>query len=300
MARTHELRDGVYVITTDNWRLNSGLVVGSQRALVVDTGAGPRQGREILAAVRNVTQLPLTVVNTHAHYDHYMGNAVFARAGAVEFWAHKTCAATMRSLGGYQRSFVGTQEPEMGEAQGLDTQLVFPTNTLPGTGRRPSLSRIDLGDKPVTLFFLGQGHTDHDVCVGVDDVVFCGDLIEEGADPGFDDAYPQRWVESLRALATLERYKVFVPGHGNPVTATFVLQQADTMALAIRRAEEAAPDADSPMTTASMYRLPYQSGVARIFLDRLSAVRHEIAATALPCTNSGMQPTRSPDLQPPA
>ncbi|WP_368079763.1 MBL fold metallo-hydrolase [Kocuria marina] len=193
MARTQELRPGVYVIGTENWRLNSGLVLGTQRALVIDTGAGPRQGREILTAVRELTELPLTVVNTHAHYDHYMGNAVFTRAGATEFWAHKACAAAMAEVGEYQRSFVSTQEPEMGEGQGMDTQLILPTNTLPGDGRRPSLTRIDLGERPVTLFFLGPGHTDNDVCVGVDDVVFCGDLVEEGADPNFEDAYPQRW-----------------------------------------------------------------------------------------------------------
>ncbi|WP_286738987.1 MBL fold metallo-hydrolase [Kocuria sp. UBA1838] len=271
MARTQELRPGVYVIGTENWRLNSGLVLGTQRALVIDTGAGPRQGREILTAVRELTELPLTVVNTHAHYDHYMGNAVFTRAGATEFWAHKACAAAMAEVGEYQRSFVSTQEPEMGEGQGMDTQLVMPTNTLPGDGRRPSLTRIDLGERPVTLFFLGPGHTDNDVCVGVDDVVFCGDLVEEGADPNFEDAYPQRWVESLRALATLERYRVFVPGHGSPVTGNFVSQQADTMELAIRRARDAGLSGEGP-STASMYRLPYQAGVARVFLDRLAAI----------------------------
>ena len=106
---------------------------------------------------------------------------------------------------------------------------------------------------------------------GVDDVVFCGDLVEEGADPNFEDAYPQRWVESLRALATLERYRVFVPGHGSPVTGNFVSQQADTMELAIRRARDAGLSGEGP-STASMYRLPYQAGVARVFLDRLAAI----------------------------
>lgn len=41
MARTIELADGVYRIATDNYRLNTGLVLGLERALVVDTGAVP-------------------------------------------------------------------------------------------------------------------------------------------------------------------------------------------------------------------------------------------------------------------
>ncbi|QMS55500.1 MBL fold metallo-hydrolase [Kocuria varians] len=290
MARTQELRRSVYVIGTENWRLNSGLVVGTQRALVIDTGAGPRQGREILAAVRDITTLPLTVVNTHAHYDHYMGNAVFARAGATEFWAHKACATAMGVVGEFQRSIVSTQEPEMGEGSGIDTQLVLPTNTLPGNGRRPSLTRIDLGERPVTLFFLGPGHTDNDVCVGVEDVVFCGDLVEEGADPNFEDAYPQRWAESLRALATLKRYTAFVPGHGTPVTANFVAQQADTMELAVRRAQDVLDSGEGP-STAAMYRLPYQAGVARVFLDRLALIESETAGAQPP------QPTPEPPPQ---
>ena len=49
MARTIELADGVYRIATDNYRLNTGLVLGLERALVVDTGAGPvRQPKSMM------------------------------------------------------------------------------------------------------------------------------------------------------------------------------------------------------------------------------------------------------------
>ena len=47
MARTIELADGVYRIATDNYRLNTGLILGLEKALVIDTGAGPRQATEI-------------------------------------------------------------------------------------------------------------------------------------------------------------------------------------------------------------------------------------------------------------
>lgn len=284
MARTQMLRPGVYLITTDNWRLNSGLIVGTERAMVIDTGAGPRQGREILAAVREITKLPLMVVNTHAHYDHYMGNAVFKRAGVEEFWSHKVCATTIERDGDDQRTFVLTQEPEMGENAGPDTQFVLPTHTLPGNGLRPALRRFDLGERPVTMFFLGPAHTDHDVCIGVEDVVFCGDIVEEGSDPSFEDSYPQHWVNALRALTTLERYEMFIPGHGNPVTRTFVQQQSDTMELAVERVRNSKRPQDENPTTASMYRLPYQGGVARVFLDRLAVIERASEAT-------GPQPT---------
>lgn len=283
MARINEIRDGVFAVSTDNWRLNSGLVLGTRRALVIDTGAGPRQAREILEAVRSLTALPLTVVNTHAHYDHFLGNAVFQRAGAEDFWAHRGCAAAIQAHGDYQRSFVGTHEPEMAAADGPDTRLVVPNRHLPGSGRRPALTRMDLGERGAVLFSLGPGHTDNDVCVGVDDVVFTGDLVEEGSDPCFDDSYPRGWSTALENLAGLARYRVFVPGHGNPVERGFVLQQAQLMRTAIERVDASAaaaaqPDGMRPVT-ASMFRLPYNPGAARILLDRLERIRAEDAAT---------------------
>ena len=80
-----------------------------------------------------------------------------------------------------------------------------------------------------------------------------------------------------------DRYQVFVPGHGNPVERGFVLQQARLMRTAIERvdASEAAgaqPDGMRPVT-ASMFRLPYNPGAARILLDRLERIRAEDAAT---------------------
>ena len=52
MSRWLEVGPDNYVLTTQGSLLNTGLVVGSERALVIDTGSGPRQGREILDAVR--------------------------------------------------------------------------------------------------------------------------------------------------------------------------------------------------------------------------------------------------------
>lgn len=53
--------------------------------MLIDTGCGPEQRREILDAVREKFQPPLVVVNTRAHYDHFFGNALFAHAAVTEF-----------------------------------------------------------------------------------------------------------------------------------------------------------------------------------------------------------------------
>lgn len=275
MARTQEIADGIYLIATDDYRLNSGLVVGADKAMVIDTGAGPRQGAEIFRAARRITDLPFVVVNTHAHYDHIFGNAVFAADGVTDFWAHPKAVRAMTRYADRQRSFVETLEPEMAHHQGPNTDIILPTRMLPGDGGRASFTRVDLGHRAVTLFYLGLGHTDNDVLAGVDEVLFAGDVVEQGADPAFDDSFPDMWVQVLQTVAGLDRYRVFVPGHGLPVERTFVQRQAETMREAINRIEASAANPLAGPTTAAMYKLPYEAGVTRVLLDRLEWLRSQ-------------------------
>ena len=52
----------------------SYLIVGSERALLFDTGLGIG---DIERLTRGLTSLPITVVNSHSHYDHIGGNHAF-------------------------------------------------------------------------------------------------------------------------------------------------------------------------------------------------------------------------------
>ena len=47
------------------------LVTGTDKALVIDTMYGQEDLKE---AVKNLTDLPLMLVNTHGHFDHTYGN----------------------------------------------------------------------------------------------------------------------------------------------------------------------------------------------------------------------------------
>jgi glyoxylase-like metal-dependent hydrolase (beta-lactamase superfamily II) len=55
--------------------VRSYLVVGSERALLIDTGMGVGDIRRI---VKSITDLPLIVVNSHSHWDHVGGNWRFS------------------------------------------------------------------------------------------------------------------------------------------------------------------------------------------------------------------------------
>ena len=92
----------------------------------------------------------------------------------------------------------------------------------------------------MTVDYPGRGHTDHDLTVlvpaadpGDRTVVFCGDLIEESADPAIDSGSDlDSWPASIERLLELGGPNArYVPGHGATVDAEFLVQQRDWLAL---------------------------------------------------------------------
>ena len=114
---------------------------------------------------------------------------------------------------------------------------------------------LDVGGREVVLRFLGRGHTGSDLVVEVEDdgdgtVVFAGDLVEEGAPPAFDDAFPADWPATLGRLHALARGPV-VPGHGAVVDAAFVGGQREEL-LAVLAAIRTGRPQDGPYDEATM------------------------------------------------
>lgn len=229
---------GVYVRRNQELNINSGLIVGDDRALVIDTRSFHEWGMELLEAVREVTDKELVVVNTHAHYDHCFGNSAFRDS---QIYAHVGAADDLRRTAEHQREQVvehllATDRPEMAE-QISRTEIVVPFYLVEED------TELDLGGRSVWLLYAGRAHTDHDLAVAVPDahVVFAGDLIEEGADPMMEDAYPQEWATTLRTLLAkpaAELADIWVPGHGDVVDRQFVEQQSAQLAQLAERFTE--------------------------------------------------------------
>lgn len=81
--QVYETADGVYSIV-EPYQFQetvSHLIVGEDRALLFDTGIGLLS---IKAIVEKITQLPVTVLNSHTHYDHVGGNWEFANVLAID------------------------------------------------------------------------------------------------------------------------------------------------------------------------------------------------------------------------
>jgi len=227
-----EVGDRVWYRRYPAWDVNVGVIAGAGGLLLVDTLSSPREARTLRA---DLAELPggadavRWVMNTHAHFDHWFGNAVFAGARIVaQAQMPRDAAGTLAE----QKEFLAARsEPYRSDMASLE--LAWPDELVAES------AAADLGDRQVHFSYLGRGHTRHDlvasVATGTDRepaqaVLFAGDLIESSAPPAFGpDSFPLDWPRAARALSGLAEGAVVVPGHGPHVDAAFVASQGEEL-----------------------------------------------------------------------
>lgn len=232
-----QLAPGVYAVIDREGRAgaNAGVVIGRDAIAVIDSLYQEAASRELLAAVRKLSALPIRyLVNTHHHIDHVAGNRLFSEAGAtviaqrqVAGWLH---SENLRLLGGEritpaQRSRVeGLLAPQLG----YETAL-----------------RIELGGRQLLLRHR-LGHTGGDTVVAVSDapVLFMGDLLWRAAIPNLVDAQTQDWQQTLGNYAAMDEATRFVPGHGGVATPADVRDFADYLQQLRATVKEAGSDSE--------------------------------------------------------
>ncbi len=205
-----EIGDKVFVRRYAFYDQNIGVILGRAEALVIDTRSTYAQAREVQADLHELTDSPVgVVVDTHGHFDHVFGNGIFRPA---TIWGHERCVSFMVRTGEARKRTIAAEEPLL--ADDLAEIVIDPPDRVFATH-----ARIEVGGREVMLRYLGRGHTDHDVVVEIPgtDVVFAGDLLENGNVPFFADGYPLEWPATAMALAVRvkEDGGVVVPGHGD-------------------------------------------------------------------------------------
>jgi len=266
MAPWREIADRVFVRRYRFYDQTIGAILGAERVVVIDTRSTLRQADELRSELRALTELPVVVVDTHGHYDHVFGNSVFR---PCEIWGHVRCVTMIEETGERQRA---------GAAEGMPSLAVELAEVVldPPDRTFETSASIDLGGRLIDLRYLGRGHTDNDVIVLVPDadVLFAGDLLENGATPYFGDSYPLDWPATARALLELVN-GVVAAGHGEPADRAFADRQ--TAEFAANAALARRIDAGELGIDAAIAASPYPADAARKPLERaLAQLRGEL------------------------
>lgn len=212
-----EIGDRVFTRRYDFFQQQIGVVLGGRDVLVVDTRSTPAQAREIVTELRKLTRDPVSiVVDTHWHFDHSFGNSVFRPA---TIWGHVRAAEQLVREGPAMIEEVAHELPEI--ADDIRQTVIDPPDRTFEDG-----ATIELSDRVVELSYHGRAHTDGDIVLVVPDaeVIFAGDLLEEGAPPSFGDSFPLEWPATVERLLPLATGAV-VPGHGSVRDRAFVEDQ---------------------------------------------------------------------------
>ena len=202
---------------------NAGLVAGDGASLLVDTLFDLALTREMLTAMRPITDgAPITdALITHSNGDHTHGNQlldakvrIIAATGTAEEIAHE--AGTDR--------LVGIQTADLGPVATSYARDRFGHFDFSGITLRnadQTFDReltIDVGGRRVDLLNLGPAHTAADSVVHVPDagVLFGGDLLFIGCTPIVWSGPIANWIAACDAMIALDA-PIVVPGHG-PIT----------------------------------------------------------------------------------
>jgi glyoxylase-like metal-dependent hydrolase (beta-lactamase superfamily II) len=201
-----EIGDRVFTRKYPFFNQQIGVILGGRDVLIVDTRSTPAQAREVATELRELTRDPVSIiVDTHWHFDHSFGNSVFRPAAA---WGHVRAAVRLRADGKATIEEVAAELPEIA-ADIRETIIDPPERTF------EDRASVAVGDRVVELSHHGRAHTDGDIVLVVPDanVMFAGDLLEEGAPPSFGDSFPLEWPATVERLLPLATGAV-VPGHG--------------------------------------------------------------------------------------
>lgn len=229
----YRIRPGVFALYEPHQaeEVISYLIVGSRRALLFDTGMGIASIRGV---VRQLTRLPVTVLNSHTHYDHVGGNREFR-----EILAMDTAFTRERAAKGYFNEVMRTEvSPENlcgALPKGFDagayhvppfriTKTVHDGSVLDLGGRKLEVLAVP-GHTPDSIALLDRGNR----------LLFTGDTFYMGPiwlfEPETDLAAYARSTARLAALA--DEVDVLLPAHNTAAASPAYLAKLRDAAQAI-------------------------------------------------------------------
>ncbi len=204
MIQRERVSDKFYVFQSELYaQVNSGVIVGSDWAVAIDTLSFPEETLEIRDFVEQELQVPIRyVINTHYHADHAWGNCFFPGAIVI---SHKLC-----------RDFLGQRGiPSMDEARRNNSSFSKSRIVLPQMTFKEGELSLKVDKKTLTLFPL-PGHSSDGIGVlNVEDrILFSGDVFMPI--PYLVDGDIEEMINSFKIIRKIGLENI-VQGHGEVI-----------------------------------------------------------------------------------
>ena len=206
-----KLSDNAYAYTAEG-DPNTGIIIGDDAVMVIDTQATPVMAQDVIRHIRTVTDKPIKyVVLSHYHAVRVLGASgyqpqhIIASRDTYDLIVERGEQDKASEIGRFPRLFQAVESVPPG--------MTWPTITF------EKKMSIWLGKLEVQLIQLGRGHTKGDTVAWIPSqkILFSGDLVEYDATPYAGDAYFQDWPQTLDNIAALQPLAL-VPGRGAALT----------------------------------------------------------------------------------
>lgn len=187
-----------------------GLIETDDGAVLIDAGGSYRGAEQLHAAIRDLTDLPVTlVINTGGQDHRWMGNGYWTDQGA------RIVAAAPA---------VEDQQARASMQMTMLSQLIGEglTGTEPIVASETFEGRLELtiGGRTIEIVQTAPAHTPGDAFVWLPEerIVFAGDIVFTERLLGvLEFSSSAGWLQAFEAMAALDPLYV-VPGHGDPAT----------------------------------------------------------------------------------
>jgi hydroxyacylglutathione hydrolase len=229
--QTNEMLKNIYSFYINN-SVYSYLIIGKEKAILIDTGWGTVDLKKIVLAL---TSLPLIVVNTHGHIDHIYGNYQFD-----DIYIRKEDLIMLHC------DFIRERRLNISRQHGTN---LLPDGLTEESWAEANIKKItflndikyfSLGDRNIEII-LTPGHTAGSVCFldTKSRILFSGDSIWEGDIMLHFNLSTKLaiYLESLKQLLLhYSDFSCILPSHGNtPIDCKIILNLIDSVENIIRK-----------------------------------------------------------------
>ena len=211
-----KLSDNAYAYTAEG-DPNTGVIIGDDAVMVIDTQATPVMAQDVIRHIRSVTDKPIKyVLMSHYHAVRVLGASAYQ---PQEIIASQDTYDLIVERGAQDMKSEIERFPRLFQAVETIPGLTWPTLTFKGE------MTLWLGKLEVKLLQLGRGHTKGDTVAWLPQqkILFSGDLVEFDATPYAGDAYFKDWPKTLDNIAALNPVAL-VPGRGGALTTPQMVQ----------------------------------------------------------------------------